>query len=96
MTISRTFSALSDPTRHRILELLKVQDMSAGEIGKHFDMTAPSLSHHLGILKQAELVVATRQGQEIVYSINLSVFEEVAGEMVTFFKAKNPKPRKNN
>ena len=84
--LNQTLRALSDPTRRKILELLKKQDMPAGELGKYFDITAPSLSHHLSVLKQANLVTFQRQGQELVYSLNLSVFEEVAKSLIKFFK----------
>jgi len=77
---------LSDPTRRKILEMLKKKDMTAGEIGKNFSITLPSLSHHLNILKQADLVTSNRNGQEIIYSLNLSVFEEVAKSLIKFFK----------
>jgi len=86
MTLSKTMQALSDPTRRKILEMLKKEDMAAGEIGRNFDMTLPSLSHHLNTLKQADLVVSERSGQEIIYSLNLSVFEEVAKSLIKFFK----------
>ena len=86
MTISKTFQALSDPMRRNILKLLKKKDMPAGEIGKHFNITPPSLSHHLNVLKQAELVTSQRQGQEIIYSLNLSVFEEAVKSLARFFK----------
>ncbi len=78
--------ALSDPTRRKILEMLKKKDMAAGEIGRNFNITLPSLSHHLNTLKQADLVTSERQGQEIIYSLNLSVFEEVAKSLIKFFK----------
>lgn len=86
MTLSKTFNVLSDPTRQKILELLKKKDMSAGDIGRHFDMTLPSLSHHLNILKGADLVSSVRQGQAMIYSLNLSVFEEVSKALMKFFK----------
>ena len=86
MTLSGTMQALSDPTRRKILEMLKKKDMAAGEIGRNFNITLPSLSHHLNTLKQADLVTSERQGQEIIYSLNLSVFEEVAETLVKFFK----------
>lgn len=88
MSLHRTFAALSDPTRHKILMLLKKKDMSAGEIGSHFDMTAPSISHHLAILKQADLVTSRRSGQEIIYSLSVSTFEELSDMMINFFKTK--------
>lgn len=71
------WSALADPTRRKILTLLKVQDLNAGEIAEQFNMTKPSISHHLSILKQAGLVTSQKQGQNIVYSLNISVFEEI-------------------
>ena len=86
MRMTKTMQAMSDPTRRKILELLKNKDMAAGELGKHFKITLPSLSHHLKVLKQAELVTSQRQGQEIIYSLNLSVFEEVAKYLIKFFK----------
>jgi len=84
--LSATFRALSDPSRQKILELLKKKDMAVNELAKSFSMTLPSLSHHLNILKQAELVTSQRQGQEIIYSLNLSVFEEVSKLLIKFFK----------
>lgn len=80
--------ALADPTRRTILELLKKEDMSVNEIAKHFSITLPSLSHHLSVLKQSDLVTFQRQGQTLMYSLNLSVFEEVAKTLVKFFKVK--------
>ena len=67
------FKALADPTRRRILELLAQGELTAGEIAAQFDMTKPSVSHHLNILKAADLV----SGQNIVYSLNLTVFQEL-------------------
>ncbi len=86
MTLNITLSALSDPTRRRVLELLKKKDMTVGELNKYFDITMPSLSHHLSVLKQADLVTYRRRKQELVYSLNLSVFEEVAEKLFKFFK----------
>ena len=84
--MTKTMQALVDPTRRKILELLKKKDMPAGEIGKYFSITPPSLSHHLNILKQANLVTYQRKGQELIYSLNLSVFEEVAQTLIKFFR----------
>ncbi len=70
------FKALSDATRRKILELLIDQDMSAGEIADCFNITKPSISHHLSILKNAGLIQDERQGQKLVYSINMTVFAE--------------------
>lgn len=70
------YKALSDKNRREILTLLKRQDMSVTEIQQYFDITPASLSHHLNMLKQANLVIAERKGQFIYYSLNMSVFEE--------------------
>ena len=72
-----SFKALADPTRRRILELLSGGEMTAGEIADHFAMTKPSVSHHLSILKTAGLVTDERRGQNIVYCLNLTVFQEL-------------------
>lgn len=71
------FKALADPTRRRILELLSQGDMTAGEIAAQFNMSKPSVSHHLNALKTAGLVTDERLGQNIVYSVNLTVFQEL-------------------
>ena len=71
------FKALADPTRRHILELLAQGDLTAGEIAAQFAMTKPSVSHHLNILKTAGLVSDQRSGQNIVYSVNLTVFQEL-------------------
>lgn len=71
------WNALADPTRRQILNLLKERDLNAGEIAEHFNMTKPSISHHLSLLKQAELVTAEKKGQNVIYSLNISVFEEM-------------------
>ncbi|MFC5469771.1 autorepressor SdpR family transcription factor [Cohnella suwonensis] len=70
------FKALSDPTRRTILQLLKEKDMTAGDIADRFDISKPSISHHLSILKQAKLVQDERHGQTIVYSLNMTVVQE--------------------
>lgn len=71
------FKALSDPTRRGIIMLLKEGDLTAGEIADQFEMTKPSISHHLNMLKQAHLVQDERRGQNIYYSLNTTVFQEV-------------------
>lgn len=73
------FKALSDPTRRKILQLLRERDLTAGEIAEHFNISKPSISHHLNILKQAQLVLDERQGQNILYSLNLTVMQEAMG-----------------
>jgi len=77
MSLNSAFKALADPTRRQILDLLKDGDLTAGEIAEHFDMTKPSISNHLSLLKQAGLVWDERKGQHIVYSLNTTVFQDV-------------------
>lgn len=72
------FKALDDPTRRHIIELLREKDMSAGEIAEAFKISKPSISHHLELLRKAEIVVSVRQGQFIMYSLNATVFDELA------------------
>ena len=77
MGFAETFKALSDPARRDILEMLKKGRMSAGDIGKQFDMTGATISYHLNILKKAELVRENKQKNFIFYELNTSVVEEV-------------------
>jgi DNA-binding transcriptional ArsR family regulator len=74
--MDRAFKALADPTRRRILALLRPGDLPAGEIASHFDMAWASVSHHLQVLRDAELVVATRSGQQIIYSLNTTTLQD--------------------
>lgn len=71
------FKALSDPARRKILELLGEGDMSAGHIASHFNITKPSLSRHLSLLKSAGLVKSERNGQQIIYSLNTDAVREI-------------------
>ena len=84
--MSKAFKALSDKTRREILKLLNNRDMSACEIAEHFDMSKPSISKHLDILREAELVSSEKKGQFIIYSINTSVIQEVLGNFLEIFK----------
>ena len=77
MGIHTTLKALADPTRREILELLKDGRLSAGEIVEHFSVTGPSISRHLSILKEADLIRDTREGKFIYYDLNTSVLEEI-------------------
>jgi ArsR family transcriptional regulator, arsenate/arsenite/antimonite-responsive transcriptional repressor len=82
------FKALDDPTRRKILEMLRERDMTAGEIADAFNISKPSISYHLDLLKQADLVTNEKKGQFIFYSLNTTVFDEVIGWMLDL---KNPK-----
>ena len=84
MMAGEGFKALADPTRRRILELLRAGDMTAGELAEHFDISKPSLSHHLATLRNAGLVTDERHGQNIVYSLNTTVMQDLVGWFMGF------------
>ena len=77
MSFANTFKALSHPVRRAILDLLKMGSLSAGEIAEHFELTGANISHHLNILKKADLILETRQKNYIYYELNTSVLEEI-------------------
>lgn len=80
------FKALNDETRREILDLLKVKDLSAGEISDYFTISKPSISHHLDILKQADLISFEKKGQFVIYSLNTSIMEDVLQWILTLKK----------
>ena len=96
--MNKLFKALGDPTRRQILELLKDKDMTAGEIADKFNISKPSISYHLDLLRQGDLVISEKKGQYVYYSINTTVLDD----MVTWFysliknKMKNEKKDKYN
>lgn len=77
MGLQQTLKALADPTRREILNLLKNRRLSAGEICDHFDITGAAISRHLSVLKEADLIVDTRDGKYIFYELNATVLEEI-------------------
>jgi DNA-binding transcriptional ArsR family regulator len=85
LTLTRTLQALADPTRRAILQMLTDRDMTAGEIGARFTISAPSVSHHLSVLKNADLVHSERNGQTIIYSLNTTVMQEFLQELLQLF-----------
>ena len=87
--LNLSFKALSDPTRRKILQMLRQKNMTAGEIAEQFNISKPSISHHLNILKQADLISDERVGQNIIYSLNTSVFDDLIGWVLTL--TANPK-----
>ena len=90
------FKALDDPTRRQILEMLKEKDMTAGDIADAFTISKPSISHHLDLLRQANLVLSIKEGQFVRYSLNTSVFEELIGWVMALSqkKTKSKKTKK--
>lgn len=84
--MNQLFKALNDPTRRTILEMLRDKDMTAGEIAAQFDMSWPSVSHHLDLLRKAGLVVAEKEGQYVNYSINTTVMDDMLQWLLQFKK----------
>ncbi len=78
------FKALNDQTRREILEYLKEKDLTAGEIADKFNISKPSISHHLDLLRQAGLVVSVKEGQFIYYSLNTTVMDEMLKWILQF------------
>jgi len=86
--VNALFKALNDATRREILEILKDGDLTAGEIADRFHISKPSISHHLDLLKQAELVTSLKEGQFIYYSLNTTVMDEMLKWFIQFTKTK--------
>ena len=78
------FKALNDATRRRILEMLQKKDLTAGEIADKFNISFPSISHHLDLLKQAKLVTTKKEGQFVYYSLNTTVMDDILKWILQF------------
>lgn len=76
------FRALADPTRREIIRLLRDGPKSSGEIAEHFDSAWPTVSRHLGVLREAELILSEKHGQQVVYELNTTVLDEVVAELL--------------
>jgi DNA-binding transcriptional ArsR family regulator len=87
------FKALDDPTRRQILELLREKDMTAGDIADAFTISKPSISHHLDLLRQANLVISIKEGQFVRYSLNTTVFDELMGWIIGLSGKKSVKKK---
>ena len=74
--MNRVFKALADPTRRRVLELLREQPRSAGELADHFPVSKPTMSAHFAVLQEAGLIEAAKTGRTILYRLKMSVLEE--------------------
>lgn len=94
--MNTVFKALNDKTRRDILELLKEGDKTAGEIADHFNFSKPTISHHLDLLRQAELIVSEKQGQFISYSLNTTVVDELLKWVLQFSSNANIKVQNKN
>ncbi len=86
MFLSQTLSALADPNRQKILKVLKKSEQPVNEIAKNLNITLATLSHHLDILRRANLVSSRREGRQIFYELNLSVSEEIIEALIKMFK----------
>lgn len=91
LSVNILFKALNDATRRAILELLRKKDLTAGEIAEQFNISKPSISHHLDLLKQAGLIEATKEGQFIYYTLNTTVLDEM---VKWFLQFNNPSKKK--
>lgn len=91
--MSSVFKALSDPTRRRVLQLLRQGPMSAGEISDRFDVSKPTMSAHFAVLKEADLVHAEKVGKSVLYHLKLSVLEEALLGFVQSFEPGAETPR---
>lgn len=88
--MSEVYKALADPTRRRILQLLREREMSAGEIAEHFDLAKPTLSGHFAVLREAKLVSPEKTGTSIIYRLNVSVLEEALMALMDAFQLQDP------
>ena len=80
------YKALADPTRRRILQLLRRGDMTAGQLAGHFELTKPTLSRHFAVLREAGLIHGDKEGTTITYRLNVSVLEELMLEFMDSFR----------
>ncbi len=80
------FKALNDETRRKIIEMLKEEDLDAGQIADQFNISKPSISHHLDLLKRADLITSEKKGQHIIYSLNTSILEDLLKWILTLKK----------
>jgi ArsR family transcriptional regulator, arsenate/arsenite/antimonite-responsive transcriptional repressor len=84
--VNKVYRALADPTRRRVLALLRERDMTAGELAAQFDLSWPTMSGHFAVLREADLVRTDREGTTVRYSLNLSVLEEAIAALMDAFK----------
>lgn len=94
--LDRTFKALADPTRRRILALLRERDLPAGEIAAEFPIAFASVSHHLQVLRDAGLVLSRREGQFIIYSLHTTVLQDVLQHLFDLGADPAPTPREDS
>jgi len=83
---NKVYRALSDPTRRRILQLLRQRDMTAGELAGHFELSKPTMSGHFNVLRDADLIQGSKVGRTIVYRLNVSILEEALLALLDTFR----------
>lgn len=88
MPLNKTFAALSEPNRLEIIDILKEREMSVSEILSRLNITMATLSHHLEVLKKADLISSRRNGQQIIYSLNFSVLDDISEKIIKFLSIK--------
>jgi ArsR family transcriptional regulator, arsenate/arsenite/antimonite-responsive transcriptional repressor len=88
------FKALADPTRRKILRMLSNGERSAGQIAREFEISGPSMSHHFNVLKSADLITGRREGQQIVYSLNTTVVQDLLTLLIGTFARDEEKEKR--
>ena len=83
------FKAMADPTRRKIIRLLSAGELNAGELAGHFNISAPSMSHHFSVLRNAGLVISRKEGQQVVYVLNTTVVQDFLAVMLDVFGKKD-------
>lgn len=91
--MNRVFKALSDPTRRRVLQLLRRRPLSAGELSEHFSVSKPTMSAHFAVLQEADLIEAEKIGRTVLYRLKMSVLEDALLGFVDTL-AREPRRRK--
>ena len=94
--LTKTFAALSDPNRQKIIDLLKERELSVSEILKSLSITMATLSHHLDILKKTDLISSRRSGQQILYSLNFTALDEITENIIKFLSIHHQKYEKSH
>lgn len=89
------FKALSDPTRREILRLLRTGPKSSGQLAEHFDSAWPTVSRHLAVLRDAGLIISTRDGQNILYELNTTVFDDLVNHLMEWTRPQGRGGKRN-
>ena len=93
--MNAVFRAIADPTRRRVLELLRSRPMNAGELADHFNVSKPTMSAHFNVLKEADLIGAERRGTTVTYRLKLSVLEDALLGFAQVFDFKVPSSKED-